>query len=257
MQDWVSMADAVAELVRGKKLTERMARKVIIASLIDERLWAAADSYWRDSTPAISGRARERGEHVQDDCCVPSDFWRMEHAQHFDRRCNGSERPTGSWGYWGPEGTNQFATQIVLTGFAAGDRYPDFRELIEEGSSTVTLEWTAIGVALSAVDLERLMQSGSFSALLRRVERRPSVRWGNVSRSDAFRVIARCCATFLTIAEQEELAANPSRLLQAFQNVAGTSAENAAISDRVLRGFADQVASEARQLAQIASQSAP
>lgn len=257
MRDRLSMADATNRLVTEARLSEKIARRVIVAGLIDEQLIAICDLYWRDSIPPISGRERLQNSHIQDEAKVPADFWRMEHAEHYDWNSNDGLLPTGSWGYWRTDHLSRFTTEIELTATAAAERYPDFGELGYLGSLAVSLTWTVIGSTLHKVDVDRLIERRSFSALLKRVDRKVAARWGNTTKSDAMRVIARCCATFLTLGDQEELAKSPNKLVKSFQAVAAHASEDAAVSDLVLRRFAKLVSEEASKLADKMKQHAP
>lgn len=253
----IGMAEAVNMLVASKGSTVKGVRKAIIAALIEEKLVACCDSYWIDSIPQLSGEERCRRDLAPWDSAVPADFWALDHAHHYEWNPNGGEVPTGSWGCWHGHGKSLFSTEKVLSGATASFRYEDFAELAYMGSKPVTLTWSAIGVSLHRLDIERLGESGSINALIRRAERRPSIRWGNVKKSDSMRVIARCCAQFLTIADQMELAANPARLLQSFQGTVSSVSEEAAVSDKVMRGFANLVAEEANKLALLGQSFAP
>lgn len=246
MGNRLSMAEAARMLVATGKLTDRRARKVLIAALIEEQLVAVCDAYWRDSIPAVSGIQRSKNEHVQDDATVPSDFWRLEHAHHFEGGPNDRYIPSGSWGSWSRSG---FTTEIEVTGYAAANRYPDFRELECQGSKPVSLSWTAVGVSLHEIDVQAIIDRRGFNALIKRAERTAAVRWGNTTKSDALRVIARFCAMLMALKEKEECERDPGQLLRVLQRVTANASEEAAVSDKVLRNFAKMVAEEAGQLA--------
>lgn len=245
MRDRLLMAEAARMLVATGKLSDRSARQVLIAALIEEQLVAVCDAYWRESIPAVSGVQRSKKGHVQADTRVPSDFWRPEHSSNFEWKPDTKAIPTGSWGSWEE---SRFTTEIEVTGYAASNCYPDFVELGQYGSSSVSLAWTAIGVTLHKIDLESLIERGRFNALIRRAERKIGVRWGNLTRSDALRIIARYCATLMSFEEKEKCESHPGRLLEVLQQVAIGASEEAAVSDRVLRSFAAMVAKEASEL---------
>ncbi len=246
MSDRLSMAEATGMLVATGKLTERSARQVLIAALIDEQLVAVCDAYWRDSVPAVSGFLRSKNGHVQDEARVPSDFWRMEHAHHFDWSPTTSEIPTGSWGSWL---SSRFTTEIEVTGYAAASRYIDFRELEQYGSSPVSLYWTAVAVAVHKLDVQSIIDRRRFGSLIKKAERKIAARWGNMTKSDSLRIIARYCATLMSLEEKEQCERDPRNLLKALERVAEDASEEVAVSDKVLRNFAIMVSKEASRLA--------
>lgn len=251
------IAEAAERVASEKRLTPLNARKVLIAALIDEQLTASCESYWRDSNPPLSNSERKRRGHVPYDAGVPADFWRMQHAVHFDWSDRGGLVPTGSWGCWAKGSRNRFSTDIELTGYAAAGRYPDFADLAVYGSRPVTLSWAALEVSLHSVDVDRLISVGGFTALRKRAERKSVLRWGNTSKSDALRVIARWTATLTSDHDLPLLLDDPALLMRTLKQTADQTSEELAVSNNALAKFAQLFREEASYLQFLASAGPP
>lgn len=101
MHTCIPLAEAAGQLAKQRRVSESVARRTLIAALIEEKLAARCEAYWRDSMPPINAEARRQHNHRAEGAIVPADFWRMEHAEHFDMNSKMGGVPTGPWGFWG------------------------------------------------------------------------------------------------------------------------------------------------------------
>jgi hypothetical protein len=246
MHDRVGMAEAAAMLEQSGKADAKLARQAIVAALMKGKFGACCESYQRRSIPASAT--------PPDDGFVPADFWTWDHARDFETPAGGGIVPSGSLGSWR---SSYFTTELGLTGTTAAHRFPEFGELAALGSQPVTLYWTAFDVTLHPLDVQLFADEGHFGGYIRRVKRQTPLRLGNVTKSDMMDVIARTCAIFLTVAEQEELASNPAWLLDQMRRCAITISEQDATSDKAMRDFAKRVQLQASLLASSSSLGPP
>jgi hypothetical protein len=239
--DFVPLVQAVAEIASRKGVTEAAARRVLVATFMDGGATPICDAFWR--------RAFVRGEVIEgpapDENAVPADFWHLNHAEMIPR-ANGLI-PSGRWGWW--ERSANFHIEECFTGFAAASRYPDLEGLGRYGSEPVTVQMSAMDVRICQADVDAIILRGGFSALLKRVERRPSITTGNVTKSDAERLWAKVCCNFLWVGGASEIAHNPDKLLKAVRSTSETVSEDQAVSDKVMRRMAELIAEEAAKLA--------
>lgn len=240
------MGDAANRLANDLRISRALARRAIVAKLLLEEAASVCDAYWRASIPPVTLRCKEPDTQAPWGCGVPADFWRMSHAEHFPLDPGGGKTPSGPWAVWFGESTN-FHTEIDLTGYTAATRYPEFIDLAKYGSTPIRLIWSACDVQLHLMDLNRLIEGGAqpFSSLFRRAERRESARWGNLSKSDSIRLLARVVAQFLTLEDQHLIATNPPELINRLRTIAETASEEASLDDHMLQKLAEMIAEEA------------
>ncbi|HVR91461.1 MAG TPA: hypothetical protein VHG29_10260 [Novosphingobium sp.] len=257
MSNSLWMGEAARKLATKAGISGKLARRVIVSQLMDEQLVASCDAYYRDSIPAISALSRQRFGHAAGEGLVPLDFWSMKHASHFEWNPGGGSYPSGSWGCWGDEHHSRFTTEIILTGSTAALRFADFGELAEQGSGPVTLVWSALGVTLAGIDVQRLIDERGFNNIIEKNSRRPHIQWGNLSKSDSLRLVARLCVVFLTVAEQEDLVANPDKILRALRLMSTSVSDEASLTDKMLAQVVALITEEAGSLSFARSQIAP
>lgn len=239
--DFVPLVQAVAEIASRKGVTEAAARRVLVATFMDGGATPICDAFWR--------RALVRGEVIEgpapDENAVPADFWHLNHADMIPRAKG--LIPSGRWGWW--DASADFHIEECFTGFAAASRYPDIEGLRRYGSEPVTVQMSAMDVRICQADVDAIIRRGGFSALLKRVERRPAITTGNLTKSDAERLWAKVCCNFLWVGGASQIAQHPDKLLKAVRSTSETVSEDQAVSDKVMRRMAELIAEEAAKLA--------
>lgn len=245
MNDFVPLTAAVEEIAARSVVTPTAARKALIATFVTRRAVAICDAYWRTAT--VGGRAL-RGP-APDESAVPADFWHLDHAQLL--RDDTLFVPSGYVGEWSK--TANFHSAICLSAEYAADLYPEFPELRYLGGRAVEFQTCARDVRICPADIDALIERGRtprhFDALLKEARRKTSIKQGNLSKSDAERMIARLCCHFLTLSQQWELASNPDKILELVRSTAATAGAKAAVSDRMMRRIAVLIADESQRLA--------
>lgn len=246
MIDFVPLPAAVEEIATRGNVTSNVAREAIIATFMDAQATAICDAYWRTAT--VGGQPLQGP--APDENAVPADFWHLSHARHAPE--DGWLVPSGYSGVWSE--TASFRSEICLSAEWAAVRYPEFPDLRRFGSQPVDIQTCAMDVRICRADIEALIQRGKgqrrFEAIIKRAQRKPSIAQGNLSKSDSERLWARLCCNFLMIAQLEDLASNPDKILEVVRATAHNVSYDGLVSDRMMRRIAALIAEEAQMLAE-------
>ena len=231
----VSMNEAAHLLVKSRKVTSlAVARKALIAALMEDKLVACCEAFWRYSIPRIT----RREDHVPWDSGVPADFWRLDHAD--DSSIEPGYTFSGPWASWSK---SNFHLEIDLTGSTAALRYHDFEDLSVYGSKPVQIYFNAMDVSLNRFDVDRLCRRspGNLGRLIRKASERPSIRLGNVTSSDRDDIIARLCACMICDADDNAEGMTQDKILKMLLAIAPSVSAELHVSDRSFRQFAAKV----------------
>ncbi|MEE4152563.1 MAG: hypothetical protein V2I27_00230 [Erythrobacter sp.] len=237
--DYLPLSEAADRLSKERRYTIAKARKVLIASFMDELAFPVCREWWGMVTCDYQSFALPS----RNDVPVPRDFWRMEHAKSFHHP--DGYLPTGSWGRW--RKVCDFDKAICLTGDTAIYRYPELFDFVGHRTSPVTIETKAIDVRLFPTDLERICKDRQHKALLRRIERRPSVPAGNLTKSDSEKIWASMIVYGLEAGDRLDIASDRRRVLEFVQEIASNESVEALISERVMRRMADRIVEAANE----------